>query len=420
MLSGLWQTFAMRSAHLGALWLLAALPAADASDWPQFLGPTRDGVYAGNDLGETWPKEGPPIVWQKTVGQGFSGPVVAAGKLVLFHRLGDREVVECLEAASGKALWSFGYATGYHDQIAGEDHGPRATPAIAGGKVFTFGAEGKLHCLTLASGERAWAVDTRADYGAREGFFGFGCSPLIEGSAALLNLGGLPGAGIVALGAENGRLLWKATDDEASYSSPIVAPLENQRVALFLTRAGLVGLEPASGAIRFTFPWRSRMHASVNAATPVVVDDLVFLSASYQTGAVLLRARGAKLETVWSGDDVLSNHYGTSVHWNGYLFGFDGRQEQGPRLRCVELRTGKIRWTQEGLGAGSLLVTPTRLLALLESGLLLAIAKDPDRFRETGRAQLLGSGVRACPALADGRLYARGAGRLVCVDLRKR
>jgi hypothetical protein len=159
------------------------------------------------------------------------------------------------------------------------------------------------------------------------------------------------------------------------------------------------------------------MHASVNAATPLVIDNYVFLSASYQTGAVLLLADGKELKKVWSGDDILSNHYSTSIYHKGFLYGFDGRQEQGQRLRCVELNTGKIRWTVEDLGAGTVTLADSHLLILSEKGELVLADASPDAFKPKARAQILPMEVRAYPALADGRLYARSKAKLVCVDL---
>ncbi|MBI4326033.1 MAG: PQQ-like beta-propeller repeat protein, partial [Chloroflexi bacterium] len=303
-----------------------------AGDWPQFLGPTRNGVYSSPHLSESWPKEGPKLLWQKKTGQGFSGPAVAEGKLILFHRQADQEIVECLDALSGKPLWSFEYATAYQDDF-GFDEGPRATPAIAQGRVYTFGAEGALYCLDLASGKKLWSVDTKTEFAAPKGFFGMVCSPLVEGNDVLLNLGGRPGAGIVAFNKVTGQVRWKATEDEASYSSPVAATIHGQRYAFFFTRNGLVAADPALGKVLFDYPWRPPMHASVSVATPLVIDDLVFLSASYHTGAVLLRVnKGRAVEKLWAAADVLSNHYATSVYHDGFLYGFDGRQEQGCSL----------------------------------------------------------------------------------------
>jgi len=245
------------------------------------------------------------------------------------------------------------------------------------------------------------------------------CSPLLEGDAVLLNIGGANGAGIVAFEKNSGKLLWKATDDEASYSSPTAAVIGGKRLAIFFTRHGLVALDPQNGKVQFDFPWRSRINASVNAAAPLVIDDLIFISASYQTGAVLLRVHENKLERVWAGDDLLSNHYATSVYHDGFIYGFDGRQEYGPNLRCIDLKTGKIRWSEDHFGAGTVTLAEKNLLILKETGELLLSPAMPDGFKPMARAQILPNSVRAYPAVADGFLYARSKDKLVCIDLRK-
>lgn len=410
---------------LAFLTLLAAAHSlrAEDADWPQFLGPSRDGVYPGSNVASTLGEGGPRAVWKREAGEGFSGPVIARGRLILFHRQGDREVVECLDAETGAEKWSRGHATGYRDAYGAEDDGPRATPAIAAGRVHVLGAEGKILALDLETGGVLWTADARERFGASEGFFGFAASPLVEGGRLLLLLGGRDGAGIVALDPSTGRTLWKATSDEASCSSPVAATIHGTRHAIFFTRSGLKDLDPATGAVRFELPWRARIAASVNAASPLVVGDLVFISASYQTGAVCLRARaegggGPPFEKVWSSDEALSNHYATSVHHGGRLYGFDGRAEYGPKLRCVELETGKVLWTKEGLGGGSITRAGDRLLILTVDGELILLPASPRAYEPSARARLLDGPVRAYPALVKGRLYARGARALVCFDLR--
>jgi outer membrane protein assembly factor BamB len=411
----------MTARFLGVLLTLVMVNAGvlRAADWPQFLGPTRDGVYAGNDVAAAWGKAGPPVVWQREVGQGFSGPAVAEKHLVIFHRVGDREVLDCLDADTGKPIWSDASPTNYTDDF-GFDEGPRATPTIAAGRVYTLGARGALICRDFSSGKPLWTVDTAARFGAPKGFFGMACSPLVEGDLVILNIGGKPDAGIVAFDARTGAVRWRATSDDASYASPVAATVGGggaRRVFVF-TAAGLVVLDPKDGSAVSKFPWRAPIRASVNAATPLVIGDTVFLSASYETGAVLLRVRGRELEKIWSGDDSLSNHYATSVHREGFLYGFHGRQEQGPSLRCVELSTGKVRWEVEAFGAGSILLAGDKLLVLTEKGQLVCAPATPDAFRPTAKAQVLPFDCRAYPALADGKLYARSKDKLICVDLR--
>lgn len=390
-----------------------------ASDWPQFLGPTRNGVYPTNDLAQSWPKEGPPVLWQKKIGQGFSGPVVANHKLILFHRLADKETIECLDATTGKPLWNYDYPTSYQDDF-GFDEGPRATPCIADNRVYTFGAEGMLTCLNFADGKMLWSIDTKKEFGARKGFFGIASSPIVEGNALLVNVGGTEDAGIIAFDKSTGKVLWKTSNDEASYSSPTVATINGTRYGLFLTRSALIGLDPASGKIHFTYPFRPPINASVTAATPLVIDNLIFISASYDTGGTLLRIKDGKPEKIWSAEDVLSNHYATSVYHNGFLYGIDGRTDPGfqPTFRCVDLRTGKVRWQQNDLGAATLTLLGDALLLVTEKGELMRAKVSPDKFTLLARAEALPNHVRAFPAIADGCLYARSKDKLFCLDLK--
>ena len=387
-----------------------------AQDWPQFLGPGRDGRYTGPPLAESWPGGGPPRLWSRPVGAGFAGPAVAGGRVILFHRLGGREVVEALDAATGDAVWRYDYATSYRDDF-GFDEGPRSVPVVHEGRVYTFGAQGQLHAVDLVTGAGVWQVDTHARYGVRKGFFGAAGSPLVEDGRVIANVGGRRG-GIVAFDAATGDELWTATTHEASYSSPAAGTFGGRRLALVFTRTGLVGLDPATGEVRFELRWRSRIGASVNAATPLVEGDRVFISASYGTGAALLRVNGGTLAEEWSGDDSMTNHYATAVIHDGVVYGYHGRQEYSPSLRAVDLRSGAVHWSEDRFGAGTVTLAGDRLVVLRESGELMLAEATPDAFRPLARARILPGVVRAYPALADGRLYARNTDTLVAVDLR--
>lgn len=399
-----------------AVLALAAGIRAAAEDWPQFLGPERNGVYRGPALAQSFGPQGPRVVWRKTIGQGFSGPVVAQGRVILFHRIGNEEIVDAIDARTGAAQWRYAYASSYRDDF-GFDEGPRAVPVIADGIVYTFGAEGQLHAIDLAKGTRLWSVDTMKQFGVAKGFFGAAGSPLVEDGRVLANIGGQK-AGIVAFEAKSGKVLWTATDAGASYSSAVGATIAGRRHAIFLTRAGLVGLDPATGQVQFQRPWRARMAASVNVATPQVVGDLIFVSAEYGPGAGVLRLEGSALSELWTSDEVLSNHYSTSVHRDGFLYGFHGRQEFGQSFRAVELRTGKVRWSQDRFLAGTVTLAGDRLVILREAGELVIAAASPDAFRPLARAQILPGTVRAYPALSDGFLFARNDNTLICLDLR--
>ncbi len=399
--------------------LLAALAvAAGGADWPQFLGPARNATSPETGLLDSWPKEGPPVLWQKEVGEGFSSPVVAAGRLVLFHRVDNDEVIECLDAATGKELWKHKTPTSYEDPL-GKGNGPRSTPAIAGGRVYTLSPGGLLLCLQMEDGKKVWQRALLEDYTVPPSFFGVGTSPLVEGDLVLVNVGARDG-GIVAFDKNTGKEVWKATSQGASYASPVAATLDGVRQALFFTRDGFVALDPTTGEVRSAKRWRSRNNASVNAASPIVFDGHVFLSACYDTGALLLRVKKDGIEEVWTNDESLSCHFGTPVYHNGFLYGFHGRQDiEGGRLRCIEAKTGKVRWTADGYGCGSLILAGGRLIVLGERGELALVEADGEKYRELARAPVLEGTCRAHLALADGRLYGRDGKKLVCWNLKK-
>jgi outer membrane protein assembly factor BamB len=171
--------------------------------------------------------------------------------------------------------------------------------------------------------------------------------------------------------------------------------------------------------VRFQRPWRARANASVNAATPIVVDDMIFISAEYGPGAAVLRLEGTGLTELWSSNDVLSNHYATSVYANGVLYGFHGRQEYGPSLRAVDFRSGQVKWSEEKFGAGTVTLAGDQLVVVRENGELLLAPATPAGFKPTGRAKVLAGTVRAYPALDAGLLYVRNDDTLVCLDLRR-
>lgn len=391
------------------MFLIVCLGFGAAQDWPQLLGPTRNGVYTG-------PGRAPgPQVWSKPIGAGFAAPVIAQGKLIMFYRQDGKELVEAWNPQTGAKIWSYSYATSYRDDF-GFDEGPRSAPTVDNGRIYTFGAEGQLHCINLADGKKVWSEDTHAKFKVSKGYFGAVGAPLVDDTRVMVNIGG-PGAGIVAFDKNNGKVLWTATDDPAGYSSPLLATVAGLKRALFLTRTGFVDVDPASGKVRYAMRWRARMDASVNAATPIAAGDIVFLTASYGTGAIALEAKGAEYRKLWSNDDSLSSHYATPVHRDGYLYGFHGRQEMGQELHCVELKTGKVMWSEDGMRAGTVTLAGDRLFILRENGELIIAAADPKGFKPLAKQQLLPGVVRAFPALSEGRLYLRNENNIACYRL---
>jgi outer membrane protein assembly factor BamB len=400
------------------LLLIPFLLAGIGGDWPQLLGPSRNGISTEKDLIDTFPKKGPPVLWQREVGEGYASPVIAGDRLILLHRVDDEDVVECLNAADGQPRWKHPYRTDYTDDY-GKGNGPRSTPVIAGAKVYTLGAGGYLLCLDLKSGKKVWDKDLHKAYTVRKNFFGVGTTPLVEGNLLLVNVGG-EGAGIVAFNKDTGKEVWKATEHDASYSSPISAMIDRTKHVFFFTREGLVSLDPANGKVRFSKRWRARIAASVNAAMPVLLGgDHVFLSSSYDTGDVLLEVKKDGVKEVWKSKEALSSHFSTPVVVGEQLYGFTGRQETGAELRCIDWKTGKVRWTESGFGCGSIIAAGNKLFILSEGGDLVLAEANGEKYQEKARASVLGRPCRAHLALADGRLYARDGRKLVCWKVKK-
>ena len=405
---------------LRAIAVLAAASVSTlaAQDWPHFLGPARDGHYTGTPLARDWLGGAPEELWRREVGAGFAGPVVAGGRLLFFHRVGNREVVEALDADTGEPIWRYDYPTTYRDDF-GFDEGPRSAPVVAGSRVYTFGAQGQLHAIDLETGVGLWSVDAMTRFRVSKAFFGAAGSPLVEDGRVIANVGGAED-GIVAFDAATGDIVWTVPGEEASYSSPVAATLAGVRHAIFLTRDNVVSLDPVSGAERFRLSWRARIRASVNAATPLVIGDRLFISAQYGPGAGLFRVTADGVDALWTSDDILSNHYATSVHRDGYLYGYHGRQEFGPSLRAVALDTGEVAWEADRFGAGSLLLADDLLVVMRESGELLLAEASPAAFTPLARAPLLPGIVRAYPALAGGVLYVRNLSTLAAFNLSTR
>ncbi|MFM8733990.1 MAG: PQQ-binding-like beta-propeller repeat protein [Pirellulales bacterium] len=411
----------LATAPLTVLAFMACSLAA-AGDWPQILGPARNGTTAADErILDAWPDAGPPVVWRRQVGAGVAGAAVAGGRLFLFHRVGDREVLEAVGAASGEPLWSDGHATSFVPQVGG-DAGPLCTPVVAGDRVIVFGAQGVLACVEAATGKRLWSRTTHREFDAAEGYFGAGSTPLVIGRRVIVNVGGARrGAGVVAFDLDTGETLWTATDEPASYSAPLAVRLDGRDHALVVSRYRCQLLDAADGRECWSFPFGQR-GPTVNAASPVVFGDgHLMVTAAYGIGSVYAAFDARSVTPVWQGTESLASQYATPVEVGGHLYAIDGRDDVPPAaLKCLDRATGRVRWTAGDLGYGTLLAVDGKLLVACTSGELILVNPDPAGLRILGRCRpfaAAGGTLRALPALAAGRLYLRNAAELICLDL---
>ena len=423
---------------------------AVTSDWPTFLGPTHNAVSPETKLRKDFPAVGkvpqPALVWQMVKGEGYASPVVVGARLVMFHRIGNEEVLECLHAERGTLYWQHRHRTTYRDRFNYND-GPRATPAVADGRVFAYGAQGKLCCLDLRTGRLVWKRDVAREFKIRPSFFGAGSSPVVEGRLVLLSIGGRKGPGVVAFNARTGRLAWGAERQwGAGYASPVPASLHGKRVVFVLAggesdppTGGLLCLDPRTGSTHFRFPWRSGRVHSVNASSPVVTGETVFLSSIYDIGGALLRVDPNLAHTVVYRTKEYASHWMTPIVRGGFLYGF-----ADAALVCMELKTGKEVWRTEPsrkptagadgrrrrvrLGRASLLWADGAFLCLGEYGDLCWMDLSPKGMKITARAKLFHAPQTwVCPVLSRGLLYicqncrdtrTGRPPRLLCYDLR--
>lgn len=394
-----------------------------AEDWPQFLGPNRNGISAEAGLIDTWPKGGLQEVWRVEAGGiGMSGIAVSRARALTMIQAEGQQHVLCLDARTGKAIWRTPIAPEYRNP---QGDGPRATPTILGDAVYAYAGQGILVALRFDDGKMLWTRDCVKEFGGEPAEYGMSCSPLVVGKQVVVQIGA-PKATVAAYDLASGEPVWQAGTGEASgYSSPALLDVGGQKQIVAFAGASAHGIDPADGGMLWTYPYATDY--GCNTATPISVDGKVFLSAGENHGSTLLRItpKGASFTAseIWSSlgpESVLRNEWQTSVLLDGYLYGFDNVGGAGPvtHLTCVEASTGKVAWQEVRFGKGNLIAADGKLLISTMKGEIVLVEASPKAFREIGRQKILGQ-TRQAPALAAGLVYLRDDKEIVCVSLKK-
>lgn len=390
-----------------------------ANDWPQWRGPHRDGVSSETDLLTVWPDGGPKLLWEQKTGEGYSTVVVAKGRVFTMFQEQTNETVVCWDESTGKEHWRFSYPARYTNQYG---DGPRSTPTVAGDFVYTIGGTGIMHCLDAFSDKPAkrdiWRKDLQAEFNAEVPKWGFACSPLVEEGRVFIQPGGPNGNSLAALDAKTGAIVWKKNDDIASFSSPMPATFHGQRHILFFTGERLISVLPGTGEKLWDYAWPIEFQCNI--ATPIVVNDYVFISSGYGRGCAMLKIEN--IGDTWQPALVyknrkMRNHFSTCVRHQDHLFGFDDSN-----LKCMNLLTGEVRWTERGFDKGSVLLAGDQLIIHGENGIIALADAAPDRYREKSRFSFTTQRT-ACwsiPVVANGRLYVRDQHKLGCYDVKAR
>ena len=399
-----------------AVFLLSITLAPLASaEWSQWLGPDRNGKSPETGLLASWPASGPEKVWQvESLGQGYSSLAFADGMLFTQGVKEGKQYLIALDAATGRLEWQTEHGRSYSNRRGG---GPRGTPTVDADRVYALGAAGNLICADAATGAKIWERHMLKAYQARNIHWGISESPLVDGNRLIVNAGG-PGASIVALDKSTGNELWRTQSDEASYSSGVAVEIGGVRQYVFFTGEAAVGVLAANGELLWRYQPVS--NSTANAATPVVRDNLVFLSSDYGTGCALLRlesdGRSTSAAEVYFSREM-RNHYSTSILIGDHLYGFSGRI-----LTAMEFETGKVAWRDRSVGKGQVIHADGRLYILSDDGVVGLVEPNPDEYREVSRF-VIGSReypTWTLPVIAAGRLYLRDQERLYAYDVKAR
>jgi outer membrane protein assembly factor BamB len=406
----------------------------EAADWPQYRGPNFDGSSPETIL-TAWPSDGPKRIWRQPLDGGFSSLVFAKGKLcTLTLRLVDgvkMETCVALDADSGKPLWSkpLGVAkyTGVGDDSGNSGapgnrggDGPRSTPSLDGSRVYITSSKLRLFCLNAENGEVVWIKDLIREHAGTSIPYENAAAPVLDGNLVFVGAGG-PGQSLLAIDKYDGKVVWKRHDEKLTHSTPTVAVINGIRQVIFFTHSGLVAVTPETGDILWRYPFRFRVSAAIS---PVVAQEMVYCSAGYGVGSAACELaptqKGFRVMEKWRQprNEPVANAWSTPVHRNGYLFGMFGFKKYGTApMKCVELATGAVKWSQPGFGHGNVIVVGDHLLALTGYGVLTLIRPSPDRYTEIARAKVLTGKCWSMPIVANGRIYARSTTEAVALDV---
>ena len=399
----------------------AAAQADTKGEWPQHLGPQRNGLSSETGLLDRWPDGGPTEIWRVPGGVGMSGLAISRGRVVTLVQRDGKQWVIALDAKSGDSIWQTPLAPAYTNAMG---NGPRATPTIAGDLVCVFTGEGILSAHGFADGKQLWSHHTVKELAGKEVGYGMACSPLVVGEQVIVMVGASKGT-LVAYDTKSGKQLWMAGSDPAGYSSPALLKVGGKSQVVAFTGNSAIGVDPAKGSVLWRYPFPTDFDCNI--ATPLDVNGQVFISSGENHGSVLLALKpsGNKFDVseVWDSlgpKSVLRNEWQTSMLLDGFLYGLDNVGGAGPitHFTCIDAATGERKWQQARFGKGNLIAAGGKLFISTMAGELVVVRATPERFDELGRATILG-GTRQAPALSNGFLFLRDDKEIVCLNVKK-
>jgi len=408
----------------GKLWIVVTMLLATASwavaqdaghDWPNWRGPTYDGVSAETAWDTDWSDGQPEVLWKKDVGVGASTVSVVGDRVYTMGNQSNRDIVWCLDAKTGEVIWQQSYACRLDARMF--EGGPGATPTVADGKVYTLSHDGKLNCFDADSGKPVWSVDIVDELGGKRPRWGFAGSPLVYDKLVIVDTGS-PRGSTVALNKDTGKAVWTSGNQGAGYAAPIVLKMGGKDLIVSFKAEQLVAMEPKTGRQVWSVPWETSY--DVNATPPVLVDDdKLFISTGYNRGCALVRITRGGAATLWENREM-STQLNAVVKHGDYVYGVTGNSGRGD-LMCMRLSDGKVMWTQGGYGTGAVMLAGDYLIVTSEKGGKLAVAPaSPDGFKPTGQmAGLYPNRSWVVPVLSHGRIFVKdNKGHLAAVSVK--
>jgi outer membrane protein assembly factor BamB len=388
------------------LTLCGNLVSLSASDWPIYRGAKQTGVSDEKGWFAAWPETGPRTLWKASVGTGFNIVSVSNGKLFTMGNAADTDTVYCLDAATGKELWKFSYPCKLDPNMF--EGGPTATPTVDGNTVYTSSRYGHIFALDAATGKELWKKHLMQDFGMARPAWGFSGSVLAEGNLVFINAGD---AGL-ALDKATGNKVWQNGKSAGGYSTPVAATYDGTRTVVLFGAKTVTAVAMADGKKVWEFEWKTSY--DVNAADPILAGNQVFVSSGYNRGCALFEVKGGQATKVWENANM-RNHFANCVLVEKHIYGFDGNTGGGS-LKCLDLATGSVKWSQSGMTTGGLMAADGKLVILADKGKLVIAEANPEAFKQLASAQVLTGKCWTMPVLSNGRIYCRNAkGDLVCV-----
>jgi outer membrane protein assembly factor BamB len=396
--------------RLAAAVAFACVAAGTASaNWLHYRGPTMNGVVPESlPAGLKQPRQ----LWKASVGTGTAGVTVSGTRGFTAGNDGSRtDTVFCLDLANGRTIWKFDYPQKLDPNLF--EGGPRATPTLDGDRVYVMGHEGDLFCLDAKDGKVKWKKHLVKDFGGKKPDWGYSGSPTVEGDLLLLDVGG--DSSTLALNKLTGATVWKSGSDGAGYASPVVADLGGKRTVVMFKARDLVGLDLKSGKELWRTPWKTDY--DINAATPLISGNSIFITSGYNHGAALFEVSGSGISQKWM-NKSLRAHINTPVIHAGSIFGIDGNTGGG-NLICLDLATGEEKWKERSVKGGSLVLAGDKLVILSEKGELVAAEASGGGFKALLRSQVHSGRCWTQPTLKGGALIVKNnAGEVIAFSMK--